>query len=214
PSAFDPAEISVQQARLRVTEYAQPAIGALSQGQFEVFRSFGFAPQGAIGHSFGELTALWASGSVSDDAFRTLACQRGSAIAKCVADGDAGSMVAVAAGPDVVEALIADRTDLTLCNFNGPQQVVVGGPTDAITAFLESCSADKIGARMLPVAAAFHTPLMLGAVDDFSRALDATAVGEPDLPVYANTGGASYGADDGANKELLSRQIVEPVHFG
>ena len=131
PSAFDPAEISVQQARLRATDYAQPAIGALSQGQFEVFRSFGFAPQGAIGHSFGELTALWASGSVSDDAFRTLACQRGSAIAKCVADGDAGSMVAVAAGPDVVEALIADRTDLTLCNFNGPQQVVVGGPTDA-----------------------------------------------------------------------------------
>jgi acyl transferase domain-containing protein len=212
-SAFDPAEISAQQARLRATEYAQPAIGALSQGQYEVLRSFGFAPHGAIGHSFGELTALWAAASLSDEAFRSLACRRGSAIAEAIADGDTGAMAAVAAGPDVVRDLVAERSDLSLCNFNGPEQVVVGGPTDAVSAFLELCSAEKIGARMLAVAAAFHTPLMAGAVEAFAGALESNMLKEPAFRVYANTIGARYGADEDANKTILSRQIVEPVHF-
>ncbi len=212
PSAFEPAVRAAQQAALRATEYAQPAIGALAQGQYAVLSSFGLDPDGALGHSFGELTALWAAESLDDGGFRALALRRGRAMAECAGD-DAGTMAAVTAAVAAVEALLADHPGLSVCNENAPDQVVVGGPTEAVTAFVEACAQRHIGARTLPVAAAFHTPLVAGAVPVFAAAVDEVGIGEPRFPVYADTAGAEYSADAAANSAVLSRQIVEPVRF-
>ncbi|MGW4249427.1 beta-ketoacyl synthase N-terminal-like domain-containing protein, partial [Nocardia sp. NPDC004722] len=93
PPAFDDETRAEQDDALRRTEFAQPAIGALSAGQFRVLREFGFRADGYLGHSFGELTALWASGAVATEDFFTLARARGAAMA--VPEGvEAGTMVA------------------------------------------------------------------------------------------------------------------------
>ncbi len=44
-----------QEERLRKTEFAQPAIGAVSTAMLEVLRKFGIKPDAACGHSFGEM---------------------------------------------------------------------------------------------------------------------------------------------------------------
>ena len=77
---FDKAGKKEQQVELTKTENAQAAIGALSMGMFKVLRKAGLQPDVVLGHSFGELTALWASGSISDDQYIQLAIARGDAM--------------------------------------------------------------------------------------------------------------------------------------
>ena len=64
---------------------------------------------------------------------------------------------------------------------------VVGGHELALQ-FLEQNKADfKIRKTMrLPVSGAFHTPLMLPAVDPFRQALEHTRVTDPRVPIYSN----------------------------
>ncbi|WP_115537932.1 type I polyketide synthase, partial [Frankia canadensis] len=81
PPVFDAAERQRQETALRATEHAQPAIGALSVGQYRYLHELGLRPAGFLGHSFGELTALHAAGAVDAEGFFRLARERGRAMA-------------------------------------------------------------------------------------------------------------------------------------
>ncbi|MCL9760238.1 type I polyketide synthase, partial [Frankia sp. AiPa1] len=226
PPVFDAAQRQRQELELRATEHAQPAIGALSVGQLRYLRELGLDPVGYLGHSFGELTALHAAGALDAEGFFRLARERGRAMAPPehgsggVGDGgdadaevDTGSMAAVPAGRERVNALLAEFPDLVICNHNAPEQVVVGGPSDAVAAFVHRCTAEGLDARRLPVSAAFHTRYVAHAVNRFAEALAATPVTEPTAPVYPNTEDAHYGPDPAANAAVLARQLLEPVEF-
>ncbi len=201
-----------RESALRRTEFAQPAIGALALGQFRVLRELDLECSAFLGHSFGELIALWAAGSLSDRDVVRLARARGAAMAPPAdrPDYDAGSMAAVAAGRAEVEGLLAAHPGVTVCNDNAPDQVVIGGPTPAVAAAVEALGSR---ARLLPVAAAFHTEAVGHAVDAFRAALSDVEIGRPAGLLVADTDGASYGDDAEANRTVLAEQLRRPVEF-
>ena len=82
------------QSEITNTENAQPAIGTLSAGFYKIFKNAGYESDFAAGHSFGELTALWASGVLSEQDFYYLAMSRGKAMAAPDDNFDAGTMLA------------------------------------------------------------------------------------------------------------------------
>ena len=210
--AFDEDEQAEQETLLRRTDFAQPAIGALAVGQFRVLNDFGFRPDGLLGHSFGELTALWASGSVSTDDYFALARARGAAMV--VPEGeDAGTMTAVGATREVVSELIAGVADVWICNHNAPDQVVVGGGATGIAEVVARAAERGIATRDLPVSGAFHTPYVAHAVDRFAAAVAEVPIGAPAVPVYANSPDAGYGDDAAANRATLTGQLSKPVEF-
>ncbi|WP_261558577.1 beta-ketoacyl synthase N-terminal-like domain-containing protein, partial [Frankia tisae] len=214
PPVFAADLRQAQETALRATEHAQPAIGALSVGQLRYLRELGLRPAGYLGHSFGELTALHAAGALDAAGYFRLARERGLAMASPADDSaDRGTMAAVPAPRDRVTAMLADHPDLVICNHNAPEQVVVGGPSEAVAAFVRRCADEGLDARPLPVSAAFHTRYVAHAVDRFAEALNTIGVGEPATPVYSNTRGAAYGADRAANAAVLARQLLEPVEF-
>ncbi|MCY0954257.1 beta-ketoacyl synthase N-terminal-like domain-containing protein, partial [Streptomyces sp. H27-S2] len=216
PPAFDEATRTAQEETLRRTEFAQPAIGALSAGQFAWFRELGFTPEGVIGHSFGELTALWAAGALDDAGFAELARARGLAMAppaQAPADHDPGAMAAVRGDLSAVEALIAGYRDVSVCNVNAPGQIVVGGPTAEIDRLVADAAAGTIPVKRLPVSAAFHTRFVAHAADAFREAVARVDLSAPRIPVYANTAGASYGTDTAAGRRTLVDQLLRPVAF-
>ncbi|MEE1931387.1 SDR family NAD(P)-dependent oxidoreductase [Streptomyces sp. TRM 70351] len=214
PPTFDAGGREAQETALRATEYAQPAIGALSAGQFRYLTELGFAPEGFLGHSFGELTALWAAGSLGDETFFALARARGAAMAPPAGPGfDAGAMAAVSAPEEQVTRLLADHPGLVVCNRNAPDQIVVGGAEDAVERLVAAAGAAGTKASRLPVAAAFHTPFVSHAVDAFRTHVEAAEVREPRGRVYANTRGSVYGADVAANRAVLAQQLIHPVDF-
>ena len=73
---FTKEEKQAQQKELTRTQFAQPAIGALSAGQYKVFQKAGFKADFTAGHSFGELTALWAADVYDEETFLTLAAEK------------------------------------------------------------------------------------------------------------------------------------------
>ncbi|MEV0705174.1 beta-ketoacyl synthase N-terminal-like domain-containing protein [Saccharopolyspora sp. NPDC050389] len=215
PTLLDAELRQEQEAALRKTEHAQPAIGALSAGQFRYLSSLGLECSGFLGHSFGELTALWASGAIADADFFRLARARGEAMAPPADEpgADPGTMAAVQAGREQVTEMLADFPDVVVCNNNAPDQVVVGGPTADVDAFVVACAKRELPARLLPVAAAFHTSHVAHAVEKFRPVVASVRIGEPSAPVYANSPAAKYGADPDSNAETLVRQLLEPVEF-
>ncbi|MER5791095.1 SDR family NAD(P)-dependent oxidoreductase [Streptomyces sp. NPDC001980] len=212
PPAFDEVTRAAQETELRRTEYAQPAIGALAAGQYRYLGELGFAADGFLGHSFGELAALWAAGAIDDDTYFALARARGAAMAPR-GDADAGAMAAVTASEERVAELLAQFGDLVVCNRNAADQIVVGGATDAVERFVEAAGAAGVRALRLPVSAAFHTPFVAHAVEEFGQAVADAAIGEPGRPVFANSPGAAYGPDPDANRRTLVDQLVKPVEF-
>lgn len=215
PTLLDAELRQEQEATLLKTRYAQPAIGALSAGQFRYLSSLGLECTGFLGHSFGELTALWASGAISDADFFGLARARGEAMAPPAdhQNADHGTMAAVQADRDQVGELLADFPDVVVCNHNAPDQVVVGGPTAEVEAFVVAASKHDMPARLLSVSAAFHTSHVAHAVERFRPAVASVHIGERSAAVYANSPGAKYGADPAANAETLVGQLLEPVEF-
>ncbi|MDX8036715.1 SDR family oxidoreductase [Lentzea sp. BCCO 10_0856] len=211
PPVFSDEERAAQENLLRRTDFAQPAITALAAGQFAYLRGLGFMPDGAVGHSLGELGALWAAGSLSTDELFRLTAARGAAMAGDAAEPSA--MAAVYASERDVEGLIANEPDLWICNVNGPQQVVVGGGEKSITRLVKALQMTGPRISRLPVAAAFHTRYVEHALVPFRKAVDQIVVKAPAVPVYANTRGAEYGTDTAANANVLAQQLREPVHF-
>ena len=75
--AFDKAAKAEQEAALRSTRIAQPAIGAVSLAACAVLRSFGVEPEAVAGHSYGELVALCAAGRIDGRALHVMSNVRG-----------------------------------------------------------------------------------------------------------------------------------------
>ncbi|MGF7235098.1 MAG: acyltransferase domain-containing protein [Frankia sp.] len=215
PAAADDAARKQQEEALRRTEYAQPAIGALSAGHFRYLIELGLRCSGFLGHSFGELTALWAAGALDDADFFRLARARGAAMAPPAdaAAHDPGTMAAVEATPEELSGVLRAFPDVMICNHNAPDQVVLGGPTEAVGEAVRECERRGMTARLLPVAAAFHTSHVAHAVEAFRPAVEATVIRAPARPVYANTPGAWYGDDLEHNRQVLTAQLRQPVEF-
>ncbi|MBY8886114.1 SDR family NAD(P)-dependent oxidoreductase [Streptomyces sp. PTM05] len=199
---------------LRNTAYAQAAVGALAMGQYTYLRELGFRPDAVLGHSSGEVTAVWAAGCLSDQDCLRVARARGRAMRPPPEVADPGAMAALRM-PERQWSTWAERHgDLTLCNVNAPDEIVVGGPTAAVEALVAECLRDGgPAATRLPVAAAFHTSCVAHAVSPFADVLATAEFRPPACRVKADSPGARYGADPRENREVLARQIVRPVDF-
>ena len=210
--AFDEDGRAEQEAELRATQTAQPALGAVSLGAFRVLEQFGIAPDATCGHSYGELVALCAAGRMRPSELHGLSSLRGHLMS--VGEGDHGSMLAVAAECDRVQTLIEKyELDLVVANYNAPRQVVLSGVTDEIHRAADILSDEGIRTKKLPVSAAFHSPLVTEAAEPFAEQVKDVKLTRSAVPVYANTTGTTYPATPAAARKVLSRQLASPVDF-
>ncbi len=190
---FGEAEKNVQIAALQRTEYAQPAIGVLSAGMYSILQQAGFKSDFVAGHSFGELTALWAAGVLSTEDYLFLVKARGQAMAAPEdPDHDAGSMLAVKEDISKVEAVLRHFPQVAIANQNSPTQFVLAGPTAEIARVREALHEKGYTAVLLPVSAAFHTPLIAFAQKSFAIATKSVKFQTPRIPVYSNVTSKQY----------------------
>ena len=212
--AFSDATKRAQDEALKATDIAQPALGAVSLGALEIARHFGLTPEAAAGHSYGELVALCAAGRLAPAALHRLSNIRGRLMANRPGTADRGGMLAVQASePAVAELLLAAGPDLVIANRNSPAQFVIAGPKPQIERAAAEAERRSLRARVLPVSAAFHSPLVADAREPFAAALEATEFAKAQLPVFANTTGKPYPSSAKQTRELLANHLVKPVNF-
>ena len=209
---WQPDEVA-QNAALRTTDVAQPAIGAVSLGLYRVLGQFGIQGDLFAGHSFGELTALAASGRLSETDFHQLANFRGRLMAQA-GGSDAGSMVAVALPLQELDHFVADNCPrLVVANRNAPKQAVLSGSDIAIEDAIRILDQRGIRSQKLPVAAAFHSPEVAAAATPFLEVLQKARFHASTAPVLANSTGLKYPDEQEAARTLLAHQIARPVLF-
>ena len=203
-----------QQLQLRETDYAQAAIGVVSFGIYKILAQAGFEPDMTAGHSFGELTALWAGGSLNDQEFLRLVKARGSAMRPPdEKDFDSGTMAAVKGPLPEIEKIIDPLEDVIIANENSPSQVVLAGPRGKVNEADKVLTEAGYKVTQLPVSAAFHTPLVEHASKPFAEAVSKEKFNKSRIPVYSNTTGKPYPADTKKAQKILSDHILHPVIF-
>ena len=213
-AVFEDEELEAQQAQLQLTENVQPAIGGISAGLLRIARDAGLQIDFAAGHSFGELTALWAAGVIAEDDYYKLAYARGQAMAAPDdPDFDAGSMLAVMGEVEKLEADLTEFPDVVMANLNSKKQVVLAGPTADILQAHDALKAKKYTVVKLPVSAAFHTPLVGHAQKPFAKAIRSVKFNKPQIPVYSNATAKAYPATAKTIQKQLESHILNSVRF-
>ncbi|HVO55690.1 MAG TPA: ACP S-malonyltransferase [Solirubrobacterales bacterium] len=186
------------------THYAQPAIYCASLAHFKQAGS----PEGALiaGHSLGELAALVAGGALAAEEGLRLAVIRGRLMEEA-AEQSPGGMMAVLGGEDSTVRELAAGFELTVANDNAPGQVVLSGASDALSEARKKVRADGLKAIRLPVAGAFHSPLMASAAEKLRAVLDGVEFASPRVPVFSSTAAAPFSEP----RDGLAAALTQPV---
>jgi [acyl-carrier-protein] S-malonyltransferase len=193
---------------LTKTENAQPGIFLVSWVAFQLLKervpSLKF--DATAGLSLGEFTALAAAGAMSfEDGLRVVR-QRGRFMQEAC-EATRGGMAAVIGLDEAPTREVCAEAGVVLANLNCPGQLVISGEADKIVKAVELAKAK--GARRaiaLPVAGAYHSPLMAGAQPKLQAELARVKLSPTAVPVISNVTGEAHGV--AAN---ISARLVEQV---
>ena len=210
---FEAADEKRQMAEITATAVAQPALGAVEIALTRLLARLGVIPDMTAGHSYGEYTALAAAGVITEDALFELSERRGNAIEESTRGGDAGTMAAVLAEAGQVELALNGASNITIANYNSPKQTIIAGTRQDVAAAIEKLSAQKLAAKAIPVACAFHSPLMAPARERLAAVLDRQTYSSPTAQVFSNTLAAPYPEAGEEIAALLAAHLVQPVRF-
>ncbi|MGJ8678070.1 MAG: SDR family NAD(P)-dependent oxidoreductase [Akkermansiaceae bacterium] len=212
PKAFEISQIKEQKSALKNTHYTHAALAALQMSQFLYLRHAGLSPKCVFGHSFGEVTALWAAGVFDNDSYLRLIYQRGKALAQ--ESGEAvGTLISVRLSSKELQPHLSSFSGVQIANINSPSETVVGGSYADINAFIDSLESQSIGYIRLDVSAAFHTSCVYYAKSAWEKALESATFATPHTPVYSNNTGNLYPENPDAIRDILKRHPFEPVRF-
>ncbi|MCW5777271.1 MAG: ACP S-malonyltransferase [Phycisphaeraceae bacterium] len=188
---------------LNRTDVSQPAIFTVSVACLRgLCAAWGLAPDeirlaATAGLSLGEYTALHAAGAIAFDDALELVALRGRAM-QDAAEAAPSGMVALIGADDAQAHAVCEQAraaDVLVCaNFNAPGQVVLSGSTAACERAVKAAESMGLRAQPLPVAGAFHSPLMIPAAERLAEALIRTTIRPPRCPVLSNVTGLPHAA--------------------
>ena len=191
------------------TEYAQPSILCASIASW--VRAGRPSADYLAGHSLGELSALVAAGSIPPDGAVRLAAERGRLMAAAAGEAPGGMMALLGDAADARAS--ADADGVVVANDNGPTQLVVAGPDDALDQVAQAAKARGVRAMRLAVRGAFHTPAIASAVDPFRVALEETEIHSPQTPVFSSSTAAPFPSEPDEIRNRLALALVRPVRW-
>jgi [acyl-carrier-protein] S-malonyltransferase len=212
------------EAELTKTENAQPGIFLVSWVTFQLLkervgvqasacsaadtlkRELQLKFDATAGLSLGEFTALTAAGAMSfEDGLRVV--RRRGRFMQEACEATRGGMAAVIGLDEAPTREVCAEAGVVLANLNCPGQLVISGEADKIAKAVELAKAK--GAKRaiaLPVAGAYHSPLMAGAQPKLQAELAKIKISTPVVPVISNVTGQAHG-----NAADISARLVEQV---
>ena len=199
---------------LTKTEHAQPGIFLVSWVAFELLKErvpslvFG----ATAGLSLGEFTALTAAGALSFEDGLKVVRQRGRFMQEACA-ATQGGMAAIIGLNEAVTREVCAETGVVLANLNCPVQLVISGPPEKLG---PACALAKAKGAMralpLPVAGAYHSPLMASAQPKLEAELARVTWRDPVVPVISNVTAQPHGGPDAIRGRLVE-QVTSSVRW-
>ncbi|MGH2541147.1 MAG: acyltransferase domain-containing protein, partial [Ardenticatenaceae bacterium] len=212
PPIFTPEEARAEKEAITATNVAQPALGAADSALFHLLQALGVQPEMVAGHSYGEYVALHAAGVFDEATLATLSEARGRSIIEA-AESDLGTMAAARADAVRVAEIVEPVEGVWVANLNSPKQTIISGTQAGIGEAMERLKSQGISAQMIPVACAFHSPLVAPAKERLASYLAAASFNAPSIEVFSNTTASPYPPEPEAIAALLAEHLVRPVRF-
>lgn len=203
------AHAKLPQQQSTNTEVAQPSIVTASLAGLHVLEQFNIQASVAVGHSLGEITALYWAGACKEEDLLSMVRARGHAMTEA---GDPnGAMASIRAShSEVLKRLNGDG--LAVAARNAPQQTVISGAAAAVSRFTQRLNSDGVTATVLPVSHAFHSPLVAEVAGAFSQHLATCTFSSLQRQVVSTVTGTVLEPETDL-QTLLSKQITYPVLF-
>lgn len=203
---------------LERTEVLQPVLTAIALFVGGELRAAGCTPLAVAGHSLGEIAAAAAAGWLAAKDAIAIAALRGALMAREAARSPGGLLALQSGAEEVVrEALAVGRASgvIGLGAVNAPDEVVLTGDRAALRAV-----AVAFPSRRVPVAGAWHSEAMAGAVRELRDALRgalrarrwAVAPGGPTIALVCNRDGSLIAREE-VLADCLATQIARPVQW-
>lgn len=202
------------ETELTKTENAQPGIFLVSWAAFALLkhRVPGLELGATAGLSLGEFTALAAAGAMSFEEGLRVVRQRGRFMQEAC-DDTRGGMAAVIGLEEGRTREVCAQAGVVLANLNCPGQLVISGAADNIARACELAKA--MGARRalpLPVAGAYHSPLMATAQPKLQAELARVALQPPAVMVVSNVTAQPHEGPESVRARLVE-QVTSSVRW-
>lgn len=209
------------------SDRSQLAITAMQVAILAVLQEHGITPAAAAGFSLGEFSALYAAKVLDLATMTKLVTLRGKIMQKYCEKLDAqskttGSGCGMAAvlklDPERIVEVLQPYSDsatgiVFAANLNSPMQTVVSGTAEGLDVAEKLCK--EAGAKRfirLAVAGPFHSPLMRGAAEEFSAALQDVPFNDPIIPIFSNVTGQRLLTGEEAKKNAVLH-LTHPVRW-
>ena len=202
---------------LKLTQYTQPAVFAVSVAAFRAFTSrFNIENCECVfaGHSLGEYSALCSAEAFSLQDGLRLVKARGEFIQQASSQHPGTMAAIIGLDKQKVEEICKKAGLSGICeavNFNSSEQIVVAGSRDAVNqAIALATEAGASKAVILNVSGPFHSSLMTSAAEMMRIELTKYKFSNPKYPVYTNCDGAKTTLALEISEKLVT-QISHPV---
>jgi acyl transferase domain-containing protein len=196
--------------RLSSTLFAQAALFSFETALTQLWSSWGITPDVVVGHSLGEYAAACAAGVFSlEDGLRLLVA-RGKLVESLTTEGEMATVFATEA--DLAAHLEPFAGAVSVAAINGPDIVVVSGIRAAMQELLPRLTSAGVRVLRLPIAQAFHSPLVEPIVAAFHAEVARVQLSRPHTTLVSNLTGRDAGAEI-ATPEYWSRHLRQPVRF-
>lgn len=180
----------------------------------------GIQPVALLGHSFGELTAMCVSQTLSlNDAVKMIINR--AMLVRDAWGSEKGAMMAIEAELKDVEKLLAETSDTfkaggpaSIACYNGPTSFTLAGSVAAIDAVADTVSKSSVYSSMrwkkLNVTNAYHCALLDHLVEGLEKSAQSLTFREPKIPLYRAT---EYPSQEKVTPKFVADHMRSPVFF-
>jgi len=213
--------------QLKKTNMAQPAIFVTSAILLELIQQQGIKCSMSIGHSQGELTALYAAGYLNFEDAMKIVTHRGQLFVE-QGSNKKGSMAFINTHQSIVQEMLNEIEGyIVVANLNSYSQTVVSGDINSINQFIDTAISQGYHARQLSVDMAFHSAYMQDVVDPFRKIMFEAKMCYGNCPVSSHKRSIFYplaedkalqgsimtNADRARLIDLFAPQPINPIDF-
>lgn len=197
---------------LKQTNVTQPAIFIHSTILAKCINNF--MPDMVAGHSLGEFSALVAANALSFEDGLKLVMKRAELMHIACQEHDSTMAAILGLNTETINKVCEETDGIVVpANYNSPGQIVISGDRKSIENACNNLS--ELGAKralILPVAGAFHSPLMSSAEEELEEAINKIQFNKPICPIYQNVCAKGILIETELKQNLI-KQLTAPVKW-
>ncbi|OBA61484.1 type I polyketide synthase [Nocardia sp. 852002-20019_SCH5090214] len=196
-------------SRITRTEIAQPANFVVQAALTAELAALGIRPAAVVGHSVGEVTAAYVSGSLTAAQAVAVSYHRSRLQATTA---HTGGMLAVGLAEAEARELAADASGIDIAAVNSPSAVTLAGDVTVLRDLADRLTADGTFARMLRVEVPYHSRRMDPVLDELRTELAALSPAAATIPAYS-TVTAQRATGDDWDADYWCHNVRDTVRF-